>query len=119
MVHRNAPLTVEGRRVCVSGSIPAARSVTSPPRPVSPGRRSRSGIPAGPGRRGGSGRPVVAADGSPKRTDPEVEDVVEWLRRGMKLGPVMLVAELAEFGIVLAASTIHRILVRRGVSRLR
>ena len=37
----------------------------------------------------------------------------------MKLGPVMLVAELAEFGITLAASTIHRVLVRRGMSRLR
>ena len=37
----------------------------------------------------------------------------------MKLGPVMLVAELAEFGVALAASTIHRVLVRRGISRLR
>ena len=37
----------------------------------------------------------------------------------MKLGPVMLVAELAEFGITLAASTIHRVLVRHRISRLR
>ena len=37
----------------------------------------------------------------------------------MKLGPVMLVAELAEFGVTMAASTIHRVLVRRGISRLR
>ena len=35
---------------------------------------------------------------SPNQTDPQVEDLIEWLRRGMKLGPVMLVAELAEFG---------------------
>jgi hypothetical protein len=28
---------------------------------------------------------------------------------------VMLVAELAEFGVRLAASTIHRILLRRGI----
>jgi hypothetical protein len=57
--------------------------------------------------------------GSPKRTDREIEDLVERLRRGTKLGPVMLVAELTLFGIDLAASTIGRILVRRGVSRLR
>jgi transposase InsO family protein len=62
-----------------------------------------------------SSRPVR----SPQRTDPRVEDLVEWLRRGMKIGPLMLVAELAEFGITLAASTIHRILLRRGISRLR
>ena len=41
------------------------------------------------------------------------------LRRNLKLGPAMLVAELAEFGIVLAPSTIHRVLVRHGISRLR
>ena len=56
---------------------------------------------------------------SPNQTDPQVEDLIEWLRRGMKLGPVMLVAELAEFGYQLAASTIHRVLLRRGISRLR
>ena len=38
--------------------------------------------------------------------------------RGTKLGPVMLVAELAAFGVVMAASTMHRVLVRRGISRL-
>jgi hypothetical protein len=31
----------------------------------------------------------------------------------------MLVAELAEFGVTMAASTIHRVLLRRGISRLR
>src|SRR6185295_17445953 len=55
----------------------------------------------------------------PNRTDPRDEDLVEYLRRSMKLGPVMLVAELAEFGVALAASTIHRVLLRRGISRLR
>ena len=56
---------------------------------------------------------------SPRQTDREVEDLVEWLRRGMKLGAAMLVAELKLFGVELAASTIGRILVRRGISRLR
>jgi len=41
------------------------------------------------------------------------------LRREHKLGPVQLVAVLAEAGISLAASTIHRVLVRHGISRLR
>jgi len=62
-----------------------------------------------------SSRPVRC----PNQTDPQVEDLVEYLRRNLKLGPVMLVAELAEFGITLAASTIHRVLLRRGISRLR
>jgi len=62
-----------------------------------------------------SSRPVS----SPRQVDVQVEDVVEYLRRNMKLGPVMLVAELAEFGIALAPSTIHRVLVRHGISRLR
>ena len=56
---------------------------------------------------------------SPNQTDSQVEDLIEWLRRGMKLGPVMLVAELAEYGYRFAASTIHRVLLRRGISRLR
>ena len=43
---------------------------------------------------------------------------MEWLRRGTKLGPVMLVAELAAFGVVMAAATVHRVLVRRGISRI-
>ena len=55
---------------------------------------------------------------SPHQTDERVEDLVEWLRRGTKLGPVMLVAELAAFGVVMAAATVHRVLVRRGISRI-
>jgi len=61
-----------------------------------------------------SSRPAVC----PKQTDPQVKDLVEYLRRNMKLGPVMLVAELADFGVTLHASTVHRILLRRGISRL-
>lgn len=53
----------------------------------------------------------------PGQTDPQVEDLVEYLRRSMKLGPVLLAAELADFGMSMRASTVHRLLVRRGVSR--
>jgi transposase InsO family protein len=56
---------------------------------------------------------------SPHQTPLEVEERVCALRREEKVGPVQLVAHLAEEGIVLPASTIYRILVRHGISRLR
>jgi transposase InsO family protein len=57
---------------------------------------------------------------SPRQTPVEVEDLIEHLRRDRKLGPVQLVGILAEeHGIEVPASTIYRVLVRRGISRLR
>ena len=56
---------------------------------------------------------------SPNQTLPEVEERVVALRREHKEGPVQLVGRLAEEGITMPASTIWRILVRHGVSRLR
>jgi transposase InsO family protein len=118
--HRNAPLTPEGRRrLCerVAGGRPvchvAAEAGVARQTLAKWYARWRHEGEAGLVDR--SSRPCL----SPRRTDREVEDLVEWLRRGTKCGPVMLVAELAEFGVPLAASTIHRILLRRGVSRLR
>ena len=58
-------------------------------------------------------------ESSPHRTQPQVEARVVALRRQHKVGPVQLIAYLAEEGITLPASTIYRILVRHGVSRLR
>ena len=119
MAHRNAPLTPEGRRrlcervdagrpIChVAAEAGIARQTLAKwharwEADGEAGLVDRSSRPAAarPGRPGGRGRGRVAA-------------------AGMKLGPVMLVPELAEFGITLAASTIHRVLVRRGISRLR
>jgi hypothetical protein len=48
-----------------------------------------------------------------------IEDRVEVLRRERKLGPVQLMGLLAGEGVEIAASTVYRILVRRGISRLR
>jgi transposase-like protein len=62
-----------------------------------------------------SSRPVV----SPNQTPVELEDRVEALRRERKVGPVQLMGLLREQGIELASSTIYRVLVRRGISRLR
>jgi transposase InsO family protein len=56
---------------------------------------------------------------SPNQTDPQVEARVCAMRRKLKLGPVQLVGRLAEEGLNVPASTIHRILVRHGISRLR
>ncbi len=58
-------------------------------------------------------------ESSPNQTPVQIEDRVEALRRERKLGPVQLVGVLVEEGIVLPASTVYRILVRRGISRLR
>jgi Integrase core domain/Homeodomain-like domain len=56
---------------------------------------------------------------SPKQTAVHIEDRVEALRRERKLGPVQLMGLLAGEGVEIAASTVYRILVRRGISRLR
>jgi len=56
---------------------------------------------------------------SPNQTSLEVEERVCALRRELKIGPVQLVTHLAEEGIDVPASTIYRILVRHGISRLR
>lgn len=56
---------------------------------------------------------------SPRRTPAQVEAQVCRLRRELKVGPVQLVAALQEVGVRVAASTVHRILVREGISRLR
>jgi transposase InsO family protein len=49
----------------------------------------------------------------PGRSHPDLEDQVERLRRSLKLGPVRLGARLG-----IPASTVRRILVRRGLNRL-
>ena len=120
MAHRNAPLTPEGRRrLCQR--VDAGRPICHVAAEAGVARQTlakwharwKADGPAGLQDR--SSRPVS----SPGQVDAQVEDVVEYLRRHLKLGPVMLAAELREFGITLAPSTIHRVLVRRGISRLR
>ena len=119
MSHRNAPLTQEGRRrlcervdtgrpIChVAAEAGIARQTL--------GKWHTRWLQHGvAGLQDRSSRPA----GCPNQTDPQAEDLVEYLRRNMKVGPVMLVAELADFGVTLHASTVHRILVRRGISRL-
>jgi len=98
MGHRNAPLTPEGRRrLCQR--VDAGRPICHVASEAGVARQTLAKWHArwvqdgDDGLHDRSSRPCR----SPKQTDPQVEDLVEWLRRGMKLGPVMLVAELAEF----------------------
>jgi transposase InsO family protein len=120
VAHRNAPLTPEGRRrLCQR--VDAGRPVCHVAAEAGVARQTLAKWHARwledgeNGLHDRSSRPVTC----PNQTDRQIEDLLEYLRRNMKLGPVMLVAELAEFGYTLAASTIHRVLVRRGISRLR
>ncbi|MFE9446499.1 helix-turn-helix domain-containing protein, partial [Streptomyces sp. NPDC006602] len=63
-----------------------------------------------------SSRPVT----SPARTAQDVADLVEALRRQTKHGPARLAADLKRLhSITVAPATVHRILVRRGLNRLR
>lgn len=120
MVHRNAPLAPEGRRrLCER--VDAGRPICHVAAEAGIARQTLGKwyarwLEAGEdGLLDRSSRP----DHSPGRTPVEVEDRVVALRRERKVGPVQLVGLLVAEGIVLAASTVHQILVRRGISRLR
>jgi transposase InsO family protein len=55
----------------------------------------------------------------PSRTPAHIEDRSRRFAASSRFGPVQLAARLAEEGICLAVCTVWRILVRRGISRLR
>jgi transposase len=60
-----------------------------------------------------------APEHSPGRTAADVEDLVEKLRRETKFGAARLAAVLEQqHGVTLAPVTVHRIMVRRGISRV-
>lgn len=63
-----------------------------------------------------SSRPAA----SPARTPEDIADAVETLRRQTKHGSARLAIDLQRLhGITVAPATVHRILVRRGLNRLR
>ncbi|WP_372506328.1 helix-turn-helix domain-containing protein [Streptomyces malaysiensis] len=65
---------------------------------------------------GHSSRPAAG----PARTPEDIADLVEALRRQTTHGPARLAAGLQRLhGVTLAPATVHRILVRRGLNRLR
>ncbi|MDQ0957825.1 hypothetical protein QFZ66_001703 [Streptomyces sp. B4I13] len=101
--------------------MPDVRSHTSLRKQESPTAAWPSGTPAGSphgedGLTDRSSRPIA----SPNRTSEDIADPVEALRRQTKYGPARLAAELQKpHGITVAPATVHRVLVRRGLSRLR
>lgn len=57
--------------------------------------------------------------GSPNRSSPELVARIQALRVERKFGPGRIAHELLGQGMRIAASTVHRVLVRLGLSRLR
>ncbi|MFK0026216.1 IS481 family transposase [Streptomyces sp. NPDC090798] len=119
--HRNAPLTPEGRlRLCLR--IDAGRPIAHVAAETGISRRclakwcARWRAHGEDGLLDHSSLPVT----SPARTAQDVADLVEVLRRQTKHGPARLAADLKRLhGITVAPATVHRILVRRGLNRLR
>src|SRR6476469_10603141 len=105
MSHPDAPLTPEGRRrLCqrVDGGRPICHVAAEAgvARQTLAKWHARWEADGEDGLQDRSSRPYR----SPNQTDPQVADLLEWLRRGLTLGTVMLVAEVAELGVQLAAS---------------
>jgi transposase InsO family protein len=120
VLHPNAPLSPEGRlRLCER--VDAGRPISHVAAEAGVARQTlgkwheRWRIEGEQGLFDRSSRPAS----SPSQTPVEIEDRVEALRRECKLGPVQLMGLLAAEGVQLASSTIYRVLVRRGISRLR
>ena len=121
VAHPNAPLTPAGRRrLCerIDTGLPiahvAAEAGVSRRCVAKWYARWRHDGPAGLIDRS------CAPNHSPRRTPPEIEDLLENLRRSTKYGPARLAAEMQRrYAITVASATVHRILVRRGISRLR
>ncbi|MER7475295.1 IS481 family transposase [Micromonospora sp. NPDC000018] len=119
--HPNAPLTPEGRRrLCER--VDAGRPIAHVAAEAGISRRCLAKWYARWRAHGESGlldhssRP----NHSPTRTSEPLADLVEALRRQTKHGPARLAADLKRLhGVTVAPATVHRILVRRGLNRLR
>lgn len=122
MSHANAPLTVEGRRrlclrVCAGGPIAHVAAEAGISRQCLSKWHGRFLADGEAGLVDRSSRPL----GSPTRTSPQLTQLtrrIEALRRNRKFGPARI-AQLAVEGLTISASTVHRVLVRLGLSRLR
>lgn len=120
MSHRNAPLTPEGRRrLCER--VDAGRPIAHVAAEAGIARKTLGYWYARWVEEGDAGLVDRSSrpHRSPHQTPPEVEARVCQLRRELKVGPVQLAGRLAEEGITVPASTIHRILARHAISRLR
>jgi len=114
-MHRNAPLTPEGRmRLC--DRIRSGWSITAAAESMNISRQTASkwwGRFVRQGRDGLADR-SSRPQRSPNRTSPPVEAEILTLRTQRKLGPARIAGILG-----IPASTVHRVLVRHGINRLR
>lgn len=120
MPHANAPLTPEGRRrLClrVDSGRPIARVAAE-------ARVSRRCLAKWYARWQADGDTGLADQpsrprNSPRETPAAVADLIEEIRRAAKFGAARIAAVLqAEHGVTVAPVTVHRVLARRGLSRL-
>ncbi len=120
MSHRNAPLTPEGRRrLCER--VEAGRPICHVAAEAGIARKTLGYWYVRWVREGEAGLVDRSSrpHRSPNQTPPHLEARVCQLRRELKVGPVQLAGRLLEEGITMPTSTIHRILVRHGISRIR
>jgi hypothetical protein len=112
--HRNARLTVHGRRLLVE-RVRSGRPVAQVAAEMGISRATahKMDLPPAAGGRAGTARPLQPPLTTPHRTPATVEARVRRLRQTRKIGP-------ARIGPVLdlSASTAHRILTRHGLDRL-
>ena len=121
MPHRNAPLTVEGkRRLCLRVDRGRPKAHVAAEAGIS--RQclhkwyARWQAAGEDGLQERASRPAR----SPRRTPVEVETRIERIRRDRKIGPALIAHELRrEDGTRISASGVHKVLVRLGISRLR
>lgn len=119
--HRNAPLTPEGRkRLCQR--IANGRPIAHVAAEANVSRRclakwyGRWQQHGDAGLLDRSSRP----ERSPMSTPEEIADLIEALRRQTKYGPARIAADLQRIhGVTVAPATVHRVLCRRGLNRLR
>lgn len=120
-MHRNAPLTPEGRRRLAVRVLEHGRPVAHVAAEAGIARQTLSKWVGRYRREGDAGlvdrrcRP----HSSPNQTPPQVVARIEALRREHKYSARLIAAELAAEGRAVGVATVHRWLVRLGISRLR
>lgn len=111
--HRNAPLTVVGRRrLCLR--VDAGRPRAHVAAEAGGSRQCLSKWHARWAREGEAGLADRSShpQASPRRFTVELEDRIEQIRRDRKLGPARVAFELAREGLVVSASGVRRVLER-------
>ncbi len=120
MPHANAPLTPEGRkRLCLR--VDDGRPISHVAAEAGISRHCLAKWYARWREDGEAGLvdQSSAPQARPNRTRPEIEALIEQVRRERKYGPARIAAVLDhELGVRVSVATVHRVLVRRNLNRL-